>query len=160
MYSLEERRQKIESYGRAYDVLIEALRHFSPEMWQYRPAPERWTIHEIIIHITDSEANSYIRVRRFIAQPGTQISAYDEARWAAELSYHDRSTEEALELFTWLRASSYHLIQSLPTEVWSNTLDHPESGLVTLDDCAPAAVPVALQPPPQMQAVCADWQRR
>jgi len=39
-------------------------------MWQYRPAPDRWTIHEIVVHIADSEANSYIRCRRCLAEKG------------------------------------------------------------------------------------------
>lgn len=31
-----------------------------PRSCGLRPAAERWTIYEIILHITDSEANSYI----------------------------------------------------------------------------------------------------
>ena len=52
------RAEKIESYGSAYDKLVEAVQQFPREMWQYRPSPDEWTIHEILIHITDSEANS------------------------------------------------------------------------------------------------------
>ena len=51
----EERSRKIEVYGSAYAMLIEALQEFPQTMWQYRPAPDRWTIHEIIVHIADSE---------------------------------------------------------------------------------------------------------
>jgi len=160
MYSLEERRQKIEAYGRAYEVLIVALRQFPREMWQYRPAPDRWTLHEIIVHITDSEANSYIRVRRFIAQPGTQISAYDEMQWARALHYHDQSPDEALALFKLLRASSYHLIQSPSAEIWTHVLDHPESGLMTLDDWLDIYERHIPDHITQMQAVFEDWQRR
>jgi hypothetical protein len=134
MFSTIERRQKIEAYGHAYDSLVESLRQFPREMWRYRPAPDRWTIHEIIIHITDSEANGYIRGRRFVAEPNTQIVPYDEMQWAKMLRYHDRNTDEALGLFKCLRAGSYHLIKSLPDEVWSNTLYHPEVGPMTMDD--------------------------
>jgi uncharacterized damage-inducible protein DinB len=128
------RNLKIQSYGLAYQQLVEALQQFPAEMWQFRPAPECWTIHEIIVHIADSEANSYIRCRRFIAEPGTQVMAYDEAGWAKKLAYHAQSPEEALELFKWLRLKSYQLIQSLPEPVWLHTVYHPENGTMTLDD--------------------------
>jgi hypothetical protein len=70
----QERLQKIESYGNAYSVLVEALKQFPPEMWQFRPSLDQWSIHELIVHIADSEANSYIRCRRFIAEPGEPLN--------------------------------------------------------------------------------------
>ena len=99
----EERNKKIESYGTAYQRLVAALERFPREMWQFRPSPDRWTIHEIIIHIADSEANSYIRCRRFLAEPGSAVLGYDETKWAHDLRYHEQSTDDALELFKWLR---------------------------------------------------------
>ena len=76
-------------------------------MWYFRPSKDRWTLHEVIIHITDSEANSYIRGRRFLAEPGGTVLGYDEEKWAVELGYPDQSTEDALELFKWLRHNTY-----------------------------------------------------
>ena len=130
----KDRQRKIESYGNAFNVLIEALNEFPREMWRYRPAADRWTIHEIVVHIADSEANSYVRCRRFIAEPGQAVMAYDERAWATDLRYHDQSADEALELFKWLRLKSYHLIKTLPESTWSNTVYHPENGTMTLDD--------------------------
>ncbi|MCH7802062.1 MAG: DinB family protein [Chloroflexi bacterium] len=60
--------------------------------------------------------------------------AYDENAWASSLDYHSQSTDEALELFRWLRQRSYDLIKSLPDETWANTAYHPENGNMTLDD--------------------------
>jgi DinB superfamily len=130
----EERNKKIESYGTAHQRLVAALERFPREMWQFRPAPGRWTIHEIIIHIADSEANSYIRCRRFLAEPGSTVLAYDQNRWAHDLRYHDQSTDDALELFKWLRHKSYALIKDLPESVWLNTVHHSESGEMIMDD--------------------------
>ena len=113
-----ERVQKIESYGNAHTLLVDALNEFPKEMWQFRDEHGCWSIHEHIIHITDSEANSYIRCRRLIAEQGESLMAYDENRWASELNYHDQSTEDALALFKWLRHKSYTLIKTLPGPVW------------------------------------------
>ena len=129
-----ERQQKIESYGNAYAVLVEALQQFPREMWHFRVSPEDWTIHEIVVHITDSEVNSYIRCRRFIAEPEKPLMAYDEERWAKALDYHSQSTNDALSLFKWLRGNTYQIIQSLPESIWANSVHHPENGTMTLDD--------------------------
>jgi hypothetical protein len=155
-----ERWQKIESYGAAYEKLIAALPQFPREMWQHRPAPDRWTIHEIIVHIADSEANSYVRCRRFVAEPGSTVMGYDEAGWAQQLSYHAQSPEAALELFKQLRAASYHLIKTLPEAVWANTVVHSESGVMTMDDWLDIYDRHVPDHIAQMQEVYAAWQKQ
>lgn len=132
--SPEERRERIKSYGRAYDRLEAVLVDFPKEMWMWRAGPSDWTIHEIIVHLADSEANSYVRCRRFIAEPGSDVLGYEETRWAEALNYHEQSATDALELFRRLRQSSYALIRSLPDAVWANTVVHSESGRMTFDD--------------------------
>ncbi len=156
----DERARKIESYGAAHDLLVAALARFPRAMWHYRPAPDRWTIHEIVVHITDSEANSYIRCRRLLAEPGSAVLGYDEARWAHELRYHDQSVEEALELFKWLRRASFLLIQAAPDAVWSHTIMHSESGVMTADEWLDTYERHVRDHIEQMQGVYADWLAR
>jgi len=156
----EVRKQKIESYGKAFDLLVSALREFPQGMWQYRPAAERWTIHEIIVHIADSEANSYLRCRRFIAEPGSAILGYDEEKWARALDYHAQSVRDALELFKWLRRKSTILIQNQPDAVWANTIFHSENGIMTMDDWLDVYerhIPEHIE---QMQANYRDWREQ
>lgn len=130
----EERRTQIESYGRAHDMLVAALRRYPREMWQFRPSPRDWSIHEIVVHIADSEANSFVRCRRFIAEPGSTVMGYDQDQWAVALNYHGQSVEDALELFKWLRLTSYKLIKDLPDVAWSSTIEHSENGTMRMDD--------------------------
>jgi len=129
-----DRQARIESYGQAYEQLTKALGVFPREMWQFRPAPDAWTIHEIIVHIADSEVNSYLRCRRLVAEPGSAVLGYDETKWATDLDYHRQSAEDSLELFKWLRHQSYRLIRELPEAVWANSVDHSESGPMTMVD--------------------------
>jgi hypothetical protein len=130
----EERNRLIESYGDAYRQLTEALNRFPREMWQYKPAANRWSIHEIIVHIADSEVNSYIRARRGIAEPGSTILGYDQDGWAIRLHYHDQSTDDYLQLFRWLRHTTYQLVKNQPESVWRQTYVHSDNGPTTLDE--------------------------
>lgn len=130
----EERAQKIEAYGQAYDELVAGLAKYPREMWHYKSPVDPWTIHEIVVHITDSEANSFVRCRKFIAEPGSTVAAYDEPTWANVLKYSDQSADDAIELFRWLRGNTYKLIKDLPESTWANTVNHPENGIMTMDD--------------------------
>ena len=128
------RKQKLESYRSAVERLDDVLKKLPTEMWHFRDEHGCWSIHEHIVHMADSEANSYIRCRRFIAEPGESLMAYDENRWAAALDYHSMDTEGAVELLRVLRRQTYDLIRNLPESAWSNTCFHPENGDMTLDD--------------------------
>jgi|SRR5579859_699618 len=153
----EERQAKIESYGQAHHELVTALGQFPAAMWQFKPDADRWSIHETVVHIADSEANSYIRCRRLIAEPGQAVLAYDENRWATALDYHAQSTDGALELFKWLRRQSYLLIRNQPAAVWAQTVLHPENGTMTLDDWLDVYERHVREHVAQMQAVYATW---
>lgn len=134
MFTPQERQQKIASYGKAYDKLVLGLKKFPKKMWKYKPTPNDWSIHELIIHIADSEANSYIRCRRFLAEPESAVLGYDGDKWAQALHYHDQSPSAALRLFKWLRRQSYLLVQDAPNSVWTNRVNHSENGWMTMDD--------------------------
>lgn len=129
-----ERIRRIESYGNAYQKLMAGLQQFPTEMWDYRDEHGCWSIREHLVHIADSEANSYIRCRRLIAEPGEQLMAYDENAWSRSLFYSDQGEDDALALFRLLRSQTYALIRSVPDDAWSNTCQHPENGDMSLDD--------------------------
>ena len=153
----DERRQQIALYGDAYRILAAALDGFPRTMWQFRPAPDRWTIHEIVVHIADSEANSYIRCRKFIAEPGSTVLGYDEMGWATALDYHAQSADDALALFQQLRHHTYKLIQTLDAAVWAQGGHHTETGPMTLDDWLAVYASHIPDHVAQMQAVYKDW---
>ena len=153
-----ERVAKIVSYGKAYETLSSSLKMFPHEMWQFKPTDDSWSIHEIIIHIADSEANSYIRCRRFLAEPGEPLLAYDQNRWASELDYHSQSPEDALELFRWLRKTSYDLIKLAPDEAWGRECFHPENGMMTMDDWLDTYERHVPEHVAQMRSVFESWQ--
>lgn len=152
----EERKRTLEIYGNGYAILAEAVKQLPREAWHYRPT-EGWTIHEIIVHITDSEANSYVRCRRLVAEPGSAVLGYDEGLWAKALDYHQQSPEDAIELFKWLRKKSYDLIKDKADFLASHTIQHSESGLVTFDDWLKTYADHITDHVAQMQRACAEW---
>lgn len=129
----DERRKMLESFGRAPALLSSILRQLPKKMWLYKPTPERWSIHEIILHLADSEASSYVRCRHLIAEPGVEVAEFDPARWAGNLGYFHQSTREALEIIRRLRKMTYQLLVAVPDPVWSHTVEYPKEGPISLE---------------------------
>ena len=127
------RHQHIELFGRGPALLADALHGCPKKMWLYRPAPDRWSIHEIILHLADSEANCYVRSRQFIVEPGSGSIEHSASDWASSLGYFHQSTRDAIALITRLRRMTHHLLRCLPDSVWHHTMNLPKDGLVTLE---------------------------
>jgi len=100
--------------------------------------PGAWCARQVVHHLADSETNSYVRLRRLIAEPdGTAIAGYDEAHWADVLAY-ERPIETSLAVFVSVRNSSSELLDALlptlPASTWDKVGEHSESGDYTLLD--------------------------
>ena len=97
---------------------------------------EGWTPRQVIHHVADSEAQSYARLRRLIAEPGSTIQGYDEAIWAenSTLAYRNHQIDSSLDVFKAVRQSSYELLQRIDESLISNTGIHTESGEYSVKD--------------------------
>jgi len=122
----EEINEKIEQYGGGFDLLTAALAGVPKEAWFFRPAPDDWSIHEIIVHMADSESMAALRARKLIVEPGSMLMAYEEAKWADALDYKEQSAEDALEIIRLARQSTYELLKRQPDEVFTHSVTHPE----------------------------------
>ena len=95
---------------------------------------EGWTPRQVIHHMADSEAQSYARLRRLIAEPGTLIQGYDEGAWAQNptLGYTTESVDGSLAVIRAVRESSYQLLVRLSEIHLDNSGLHSESGKYTV----------------------------
>lgn len=125
----------IEVYAAGPGRLRTALSGLDAFAWTPRPRPNKWSIVEITLHMTDSELIGTGRSRLTFAQPGKEFYTYDENGWAAAFDYQDAS-EEAVErsvaLFEGLRAYQLPVFRRATADQWRNEARHPEWGAVTL----------------------------
>jgi hypothetical protein len=122
----QERQEKIELYGKGMQLLIDALKDIPREMWKFKPEPKEWSVHEVLIHLGDSETNAALRARKLAVEPGGALMGYDQDKWAVELNYHDQDPDDALQLTKFARLTTYNWLKTLPDEVFSHTVKHPE----------------------------------
>lgn len=98
--------------------------------------PEGWSARQVIHHMADSEAQSYARIRRLIAEPeGTVIQGYDENAWSASavLGYSTLPIDFSVKVFSAVRASSLVMLERLTEADLSKTGVHSESGEFSIE---------------------------
>ena len=93
-----------------------------------RPAPEKWSVNEIIAHLADAEIVIGYRLRLVLGSPGAVIVAYDGDTWAASGHYGERDTQKSVELFRVVREVNLFLLRSLKPEQWKHYGMHSERG--------------------------------
>ena len=121
-----ERDEKIELYGRGFELLKAMLAEVPAEAMKWKPEPKEWSVHEIIIHIADSESNAALRARKLIVEPGGTLMGYDQDAWAVQLNYHEMDLDDALEVTRLARKTTYELLKRQPEEVFTHWIKHPE----------------------------------
>jgi hypothetical protein len=130
-----DRKEAMNLLAQGTDLIKAALSKVPAEAMDFKPAPHKWSVHEVIVHLADSEANAYVRLRKIIAENGSSITVYDQDIWAQELQYASSDLDAALNLFSALRQASVDLLRRTPEIVWAtHAVNHPEKGSYTLDD--------------------------
>jgi hypothetical protein len=128
-----ERQRLIEQYRAGAAEVDEALVGITDEELDRRPAePEGWTARQVAHHLADSEAMSYTRLRRLIADDEPLIAGYDEPMWARRLHY-ERPIEPSIAVLRAVRAASLQLLEAIDEAEWSRTGTHTESGPYSVD---------------------------
>ncbi|MFM7139860.1 MAG: DinB family protein [Actinomycetes bacterium] len=95
-----------------------------------------WTPRQVIHHLADSETQSFSRLRRLIAEPGTTIQGYDENKWAESktLGYKELDVDTSLAVFKAVRKASYELLIRITEKELDNSGTHTESGKYSVRD--------------------------
>jgi len=128
-----DRTQLLHAYKSGPSDLQQALSSFPIEMWGVKPTPNGWSIHEIVVHIADTEVKSHVRFRTIISEPSTTIPYYDEYRWSQALDYANQDTQLSMRIISLMRESNHTLLASIQESLWFNSCIHSVRGPETLD---------------------------
>lgn len=98
-----------------------------------RPVPERWTIREVVCHLSDFEIVSADRIRRVLAEDNPTFFDGDPRLFAAALKYDQRSVAEELTLIEAVRTSTARILGGCDLEDLQRTGVHSAEGPMTLE---------------------------
>ncbi len=124
----DERRALVARYKSGSAEVSEALRGIAPPELDWRPAPDEWSVREIVHHLADADTIAAARLRRLLTEDNPPIPAYDEQVLARRLQYAGRPIEPALQAIEALRATSAQLLDRLADADWRRSGTHSEMG--------------------------------
>jgi hypothetical protein len=130
----KQREDLIRRYEQGPVRLKAALAKVPAEAMKWRPAEGKWSAHEVVCHLADSESNAALRIRYLAAEESPLIVGYDQARWARVLDYQSAPLEPALAVVESVLANTAALLKRLPETSWSAAGEHTESGRYTAED--------------------------
>jgi hypothetical protein len=108
--------------------LARMIKGVSTAKLRKKPAPDKWSVAEILAHLADVEIVIGWRIRSVLGNPGTPIQAYDQDSWVTSGHYERRDPAKALELHRVLREANLALLKSLTPEQWQQFGQHAERG--------------------------------
>ena len=130
---MTDRAELLERFRRGAEVVAATLTGAAGAEVDFKPAPDHWSVRQIVAHLADSEMVGAERFRRTIAEENPTILWYDEKAWAEKLDYATRKYSASLETFRRARAENYELLKDLPENAWSRPCVHSKEGPMNLD---------------------------
>ena len=98
-----------------------------------RPAPDKWSVSEILAHLAETEIVGGFRMRLILGAPGTPITAFDQDAWVISGHYEKRDPRKSVEQFRVLREANLALLKSLTPKQWKHYGMHAERGQETIE---------------------------
>ncbi len=90
-----------------------------------------WTVRQVVHHIADSHANSFVRFKLALTENWPTIKPYDEAAWA-RLADSALPIETALTMIDGMHARWAALLESMSEDDFLRGYNHPVEGRLTL----------------------------
>ena len=84
-----------------------------------RYAPDKWSIKEMIGHLSDTERVLSYRLFRISRGDSTPLSGFDENAYVGAAGFDRRPVRALLAELESVRASTLRLIEALPAEAWA-----------------------------------------
>jgi len=82
----------------------------------HRYAPGKWSVKEVLGHVTDSERVFAYRALRIARGDGTPLPGFDENVWVPEGRFDRRALPELVAEYSAVRAATLALLRSLDSE--------------------------------------------
>jgi hypothetical protein len=129
----EKRRELIDQIEEAPVRLRAAVAGLTPEQLDTPYREGGWTVRQVAHHVPDSHLNAYIRFKLALTEDQPPIKTYDEARWAELPDTRSVPVEVSLALLENLHLRWVVLLRALSAADFEKTLQHPDWGVITLD---------------------------
>jgi hypothetical protein len=107
-------------------AIVQLLEQVERERARWRPAPNEWSMLEVINHLVDEEREDFRqRIDLTLHAPKREWPPIDPERWVTERAYQQRDLAQSLAQFQAERQQSLQWLRSLADADWSIGRRHP-----------------------------------
>ena len=104
------------------------------ETLTWKPAPDRWSIAEVLAHLAALETFCGQRVQRMATEDSPLLEKYDPQRASPEGREAQADAEASLAAYTEVRQGTLAFLSMVPPTAGERTARHAELGLITLSE--------------------------
>ena len=116
-------------------TIVALARAVPPERIRWRPAPDSWSVLEVINHLADEEDEDFrTRLDTVLHLPGEDPPPIDPEGWVVDRAYNERDLDESLDRFLGERRRSLAWLRSLRAPDWSRSWSHPSGFTIRAGD--------------------------
>jgi hypothetical protein len=156
----EDHNNALALFRRGPEILDKAIAGVSEEESKFVPAPGKWTIRQIVRHLTDTEIVAGMRLRQVIAEERPLMAVFDQDLWADHLHYSDCDVFDSAMKFRLLRDDMSDVLTPLPAGAFERVGLHPERGACTLGEWVSRFGTHVEKHAGQIQRIREAWSRR
>jgi hypothetical protein len=109
-------------------VVVALFRGVSDEVLRRRPAPEQWSMLEILCHLRDVEFLFVERYAKMANHDRPQLRMIKQDELAEKLKYNGDNPVAVLREFQGLRAQTVLVLSALAQQGWERVGLHPKRG--------------------------------
>jgi hypothetical protein len=120
----------IDRFSKNRGVFEGLLRGLSLQQVRWKPAPDKWSMLEVVNHLYDEEREDFRqRIELVLADPMQAWPPIDPRTWVTARGYNERELDSSLNNFLAEREKSLAWLGQLSDPNWQNSNDGPNGTL-------------------------------
>jgi hypothetical protein len=105
--------------ARQLDEVLARLGSVPDSRGEYRYAPGKWSLKDVVGHLSDTERVFAYRALRIGRGDTIPLASFDDQAWVAEAGAGDRTLADMVEEWGHVRRATLALFRHLPPAAWS-----------------------------------------
>lgn len=110
-------------------IFTQLLQNIPDDLRVWRPAPNKWNLHEVACHMLDEEREDFrARIRSVLQDPQKPLIPIHPESWPLSRKYMEKDYHTVLSAFNEERLTSVSWLRGSAAELWENVYIHDEFG--------------------------------
>jgi hypothetical protein len=136
MLSKEDRKQAIEQIKQMPAKLEAAVAGLSNQQLDTPYGEGKWTPRQVVHHVADSHMNALARMKLILTENAPTWFAYKQDEWVKTPDVTALPPQISLGIIKGVQERMAKLLENLSDNDWQKMGNHPERGMMTIDDLA------------------------